>query len=95
VSLTGILRAIKGIFEWRNFRTGMLTTNFAEAGGFVKSQPGEAIPTCSSTLSSASWWTMVASRPLAMATRAMCACCAPVESGQRHTGQHRPDAGRR
>jgi choline dehydrogenase-like flavoprotein len=38
------VRAIKGIFEWRNFRTGMLTTNFAEAGGFVKSQPGEAIP---------------------------------------------------
>lgn len=44
VSPSGILRAIKGIFEWRNFRTGMLTTNFAEAGGFVKSQPGEAIP---------------------------------------------------
>ena len=44
VSPSGILQAIKGIFEWRNFRTGMLTTNFAEAGGFVKSQPGEAIP---------------------------------------------------
>ena len=44
VSLSGIARAIKGIFEWRNFRTGMLTTNFAEAGAFIKSQPSEPIP---------------------------------------------------
>jgi len=44
VSFTGIVNAIKGIFEWRRYRTGMLTTNFAEAGGFVKSQPGERTP---------------------------------------------------
>lgn len=44
MSPVGLVRAIKGIFEWRNYRTGMLTTNFAEAGGFIKSQPGEAIP---------------------------------------------------
>ncbi len=44
LSLTGLVRAVKGIFEWRNFRTGMLTTNFAEAGGFIKSQPQEALP---------------------------------------------------
>lgn len=44
VSLSGMARAIKGVFEWRNYRTGMLTTNFAEAGGFIKSQPGEPIP---------------------------------------------------
>ena len=44
VSLTGIARAVQGIFEWRRARSGMLTTNFAEAGGFVKSQPGEALP---------------------------------------------------
>ncbi len=44
VSFTGIVNAIKGIFEWRSRRTGMLTTNFAEAGGFVKSQPGERTP---------------------------------------------------
>ena len=44
LSFTGLVRAVKGIFEWRNFRTGMLTTNFAEAGGFIKSQPGEALP---------------------------------------------------
>ncbi len=44
LSLTGLVRAVKGIFEWRNFRTGMLTTNFAEAGGFIKSQPQETLP---------------------------------------------------
>ncbi|MGE0330573.1 MAG: GMC family oxidoreductase [Ramlibacter sp.] len=44
LSFTGLVRAVKGIFEWRNFRTGMLTTNFAEAGGFIKSQPHEALP---------------------------------------------------
>jgi choline dehydrogenase-like flavoprotein len=44
LSLSGVARGLKGIFEWRNYRTGMLTTNFAEAGGFIKSRPGEAIP---------------------------------------------------
>ena len=44
ISLGGLVRAIKGIFEWRSQRTGMLTTNYAEAGGFLKSQPGEAVP---------------------------------------------------
>ena len=44
LSPTGLVRAIKGIIEWRNFRSGMLTTNFAEAGGFIKSQPQEPIP---------------------------------------------------
>jgi len=44
LSLAGLVRAVKGIVEWRNFRTGMLTTNFAEAGGFIRSQPQEALP---------------------------------------------------
>lgn len=44
LSLKGLPRIVKGIFEWRSFRSGMLTTNFAEAGGFIKSQPGETIP---------------------------------------------------
>ena len=44
LSFSGLVQAIKGIFEWRRRRTGMLTTNFAEAGGFVKSQPGERTP---------------------------------------------------
>jgi choline dehydrogenase-like flavoprotein len=44
LSLSGAINAIKGIMEWRRSRSGMLTTNFAEAGGFIKSQPGESTP---------------------------------------------------
>jgi len=44
LSFAGMVNAIKGIFEWRRQRSGMLTTNFAEAGGFIKSQPSEATP---------------------------------------------------
>ncbi|HSV35415.1 MAG TPA: GMC oxidoreductase, partial [Ramlibacter sp.] len=44
LSLDGAIRGIKGIFEWRDLRTGMLTSNFAEAGGFIKSQACEALP---------------------------------------------------
>jgi choline dehydrogenase-like flavoprotein len=44
ISLTGGIAAIKGIFEWRRQRSGMLTTNFAEAGGFIKSRPEEPLP---------------------------------------------------
>jgi choline dehydrogenase-like flavoprotein len=44
VSLTGMWHALQGIRQWRKERSGMLTTNFAEAGGFVKSQPSEAAP---------------------------------------------------
>ncbi|MDM7943876.1 MAG: choline dehydrogenase [Hydrogenophaga sp.] len=40
----GLWKAVRGIFEWRRQRSGMLTTNFAEAGGFIKSSPVEAIP---------------------------------------------------
>jgi len=44
LSLPGAVNAIRGIFEWRNARKGILTTNFAEAGGFIRSTPGEALP---------------------------------------------------
>jgi choline dehydrogenase-like flavoprotein len=44
LSLSGAVSTIKGIFEWRAHRRGMLTTNFAEAGGFIRSQPGEPRP---------------------------------------------------
>jgi len=44
LSLTGMVNMVKGMAEWRKYRTGMLTTNFAEAGGFVKSQPSERTP---------------------------------------------------
>ncbi len=44
LSLAGAWRAAKGILEWRRCRSGMLTTNFAEAGGFIRSSAAEAIP---------------------------------------------------
>ena len=44
LSFTGAVNAIKGIFEWRRARSGPLTTNFAEAGGFIRSSPNEALP---------------------------------------------------
>ena len=44
LSLTGIVNVVKGILEWRKHRRGMLTTNFGEAGGFIRSSPNEARP---------------------------------------------------
>jgi choline dehydrogenase-like flavoprotein len=44
LSWAGLVRIAKGIFAWRDLRRGMLTTNFAEAGGFVKSSDQETIP---------------------------------------------------
>ena len=44
LSLTGLARVAQGIFEWRAHRRGLLTTNFAEAGGFIRSQASEPIP---------------------------------------------------
>jgi choline dehydrogenase-like flavoprotein len=44
LSLSGVWRMLKGVFEWRQQRSGMLTTNYAEAGGFIKSQVNESIP---------------------------------------------------
>lgn len=32
-------RALRGIKEWRSRRTGLLTTNYAEAGAFLRSSP--------------------------------------------------------
>ena len=44
LSISGVWRMLQGMFEWRKQRSGMLTTNYAEAGGFIKSQPSEPIP---------------------------------------------------
>jgi choline dehydrogenase-like flavoprotein len=44
LSLTGAWHALKGIWEWRNQRKGLLTTNFAEAGGFIRSSEAVATP---------------------------------------------------
>jgi choline dehydrogenase-like flavoprotein len=48
-SLMGItprtaLRAIAGYFEWRDRGTGLLTTNFAEAGAFLRTRAGLSRP---------------------------------------------------
>jgi choline dehydrogenase-like flavoprotein len=44
ISGRGIVNLVKAVFEWRNHRRGLLTTNFAEAGGFIKSDPAEPLP---------------------------------------------------
>lgn len=44
LSLTGVWHVLQGVFEWRRHRRGLLTTNFAEAGGFLRSTPDEARP---------------------------------------------------
>jgi choline dehydrogenase-like flavoprotein len=44
LSLAALAPLLKGIVEWRGKRSGLLTTNFAEAGGFIRSSPAEAIP---------------------------------------------------
>ena len=44
LSFAGVVRVLQGMLEWRRQRSGMLTTNFAEAGGFIKSSPSEPIP---------------------------------------------------
>ncbi len=44
LSPSGIARALSAVLEWRSRRTGLLTTNFAEAGAFLRSSPDEAVP---------------------------------------------------
>ncbi len=44
LSLAGAARVLRGVIEWRRQRSGMLTTNFAEAGGFIRSSSDEPVP---------------------------------------------------
>ena len=44
LSFAGLVNVIKGVFAWRRHRHGLLTTNFAEAGGFIRSRAEEARP---------------------------------------------------
>ena len=44
LSLSGAWRALNGILEWRRSRSGMLTTNFAEAGAFLRSTAEQPVP---------------------------------------------------
>jgi choline dehydrogenase-like flavoprotein len=39
LSFTGAWRSLGAMLEWRRQRSGPLTTNFAECGGFLKSRP--------------------------------------------------------
>ena len=39
LSLKGGVNLVKAIRQWRDYRTGLLTSNFAEAGAFIKSSP--------------------------------------------------------
>ena len=43
LSIGGAIDAVRGIGEWRRARRGRLTTNFAEAGGFIRSAPTEPL----------------------------------------------------
>jgi choline dehydrogenase-like flavoprotein len=44
LSLAGLPRLLRGVGEWRRSRTGPLTTNFAEAGAFLRTRPEEPEP---------------------------------------------------
>ena len=44
LSLTGAWNVLRGMAEWRRTRSGMLTTNFAEAGAFLPSGPEQSTP---------------------------------------------------
>jgi len=44
LSAGGVARLLQGVRQWRSHRSGMLTSNFAEAGAFLRSQPSEAVP---------------------------------------------------
>lgn len=44
LSLPGAWNLLRGVFEWRSRRRGVLTTNFGEAGGFIRSSAAEPRP---------------------------------------------------
>jgi choline dehydrogenase-like flavoprotein len=44
LSLAGLPRLLRGVGEWRRARNGPLTTNFAEAGAFLRTRPEEPEP---------------------------------------------------
>ncbi|MDR0226791.1 MAG: GMC family oxidoreductase N-terminal domain-containing protein [Burkholderiaceae bacterium] len=44
LSLEGARRLWAALGQWRSQRRGMLTTNFAEAGGFIRSSPDQVAP---------------------------------------------------
>ncbi len=44
VSATGTVKLTKAIFEWRNKRTGMISSSIAESGAFFRSSPDVKVP---------------------------------------------------
>ena len=44
LSLAGLGAMLRGVFEWRRHRTGLLTTNYGESGAFIRSRPDEPLP---------------------------------------------------
>jgi choline dehydrogenase len=44
VSFSGLLTVVRSIFEWRNKRTGWITSNVAESQGFLKTDPSADKP---------------------------------------------------
>ncbi len=44
ISPGGVRAVLQALFEWRRKRTGLLTSNAGEAGGFIKSAASEATP---------------------------------------------------
>jgi choline dehydrogenase-like flavoprotein len=44
ISPQGAWRVLRGLWNWRQHRRGLLTTNFAEAGGFIKSDATQTLP---------------------------------------------------
>jgi choline dehydrogenase-like flavoprotein len=44
LSLSSAWAVLKGMVQWSRFRRGMLTSNFAEGNGFIKTQPEESLP---------------------------------------------------
>jgi choline dehydrogenase-like flavoprotein len=44
LSLSGVWTLLKGIFNWTRFRRGVLTSNFAEGNGFIKTRDEETVP---------------------------------------------------
>jgi choline dehydrogenase-like flavoprotein len=44
LSLSSAWAVLKGMVRWSRFRRGMLTSNFAEGNGFIKTRPEESLP---------------------------------------------------
>jgi choline dehydrogenase len=44
VSMSGGMKVLRGVGEWKNHRTGPLTTPFAESGAFLRSRPDVNVP---------------------------------------------------